>query len=91
MQPTWYIGETVVENVNVGVIISDPFLNLKLDKANKLADDPELTIKPNFFPKTLEIFFSNSFTEGPSIKLIDFFFRTSIVAAISSFPYTAFP
>ena len=39
MQPTWYIGETVVENVNVGVIISDPFLNLKLDKANKLADD----------------------------------------------------
>ena len=75
-----------MEKVKVGVIISDPFLKSKLDKANKLADEPELTIKPYFLPKTFEIFFSNSFTEGPSIRLIDLFFNTSRDAAISSLP-----
>ena len=35
----------------MGVIISDPFLKSNEEIANKLAEDPELTIKPNFYQK----------------------------------------
>ena len=44
----WKIGATVVEKVKLGVIISDPFLKLKEDRANKFADEPLLT-KIEFF------------------------------------------
>tara|TARA_B110000902_G_scaffold249412_1_gene307582 strand:- start:129 stop:476 length:348 start_codon:yes stop_codon:yes gene_type:complete len=82
--PSCIIGATVVEKVNVGVIISEPFLKLKDDKARRLADEPELTIKPNLLPNKIEIFFSNSLTDGPSINERDLFFKTSVTADISS-------
>ena len=49
IHPTWYIGATTVEKVNEGVMISEFFLKLNAAKAKRLAEDPELTIKPNFF------------------------------------------
>mgnify|MGYP001382130381 CR=1 FL=1 len=70
----------------VVVITSEPFGKLREASPKRLADEPEFTIKPYFLPNTFEIFFSNSFTEGPSIKLIDLFFNTSSDAAISSLP-----
>ena len=36
---------------------SDPGLKLKLDKARRFAEEPELTIRPNFFPNEFETFF----------------------------------
>ena len=73
----------MVEKVNVGVIISYPFLKLKDAKPSKLADEPELTIIPYFFPNNFTIFFSNSFTDGPSTKLRVFLLRTLVAADIS--------
>ena len=35
ISPNWYIGAMVVEKVKLGVIISDPFLKLKEDRANE--------------------------------------------------------
>ena len=72
-----------MENVRVGVIISAPFFKLSDSNASKLAEDPEFTIKPNFFPNNNAIFFSNSLTEGPSIKDKDLFFKTLVAAEIS--------
>ena len=85
------MGETVVEKVREGVIISEPFLKSKDDKASKLADDPEFTINPYFFPKSFVIFSSNFFTDGPSIKLREFLFNTLTAADISLLSYMAFP
>ena len=36
------------------------FLKLSEATANKFADDPELTMRPNFLPNKAEILFSNS-------------------------------
>ena len=85
-RPSWYIGATVVEKVNVGVITSDPFFKPKEARANKLADDPELTIRPYFFPNDFEILLSRLFTAGPSIKVRDLFLRTFRDAWISFWP-----
>ena len=65
----------MVENVKVVVMISLPFLRFKEAKASKFADEPEFTIKPNFFPNDCAIFFSKDFTEGPSIKVKDLFLK----------------
>ena len=48
---------------------------LNEDKANKLAEEPEFTIKPNFLPNNFDNLCSNSFTDGPSIKVRDLFFK----------------
>ena len=77
------MGEIVVAKVNEGVIISEPLLKLKDAKPSKLADEPEFTIRPNFLPKSIENFFSNCFTDGPSIRLKDFFLKTLVTADIS--------
>ena len=74
--PSWYIGATVVEKVKFGVMISDPFLKLKDERANKLAEEPELTIRPYFLPKILHTVFSNSLTFSPSIRDRLLFLRT---------------
>ena len=55
-------GATVVEKVRFGVMISDPFLKFKDAIASRLADDPEFTISPYFFPNSLATVFSNFFT-----------------------------
>ena len=57
--------DIVVENVKVGVIISDLCLKFNADNPKRFADDPELTIKAYFFPNNFAIFFSNNFTLGP--------------------------
>ena len=64
------------------VIISLPFLKLNEFNARRFAEEPELTIKPYFFPNNLEILFSSSFTEGPSTKLSVFLLRTLTAADI---------
>ena len=45
------IGATVVEKVQAGVITSDPTGRFNEASANKHAEDPEFTKRPNFFPK----------------------------------------
>ena len=65
------------------MIISDPFLKLKEDKANKFADEPELTINPYFFPNIFETDFSSCFTFLPSISVKLLFLRTFMTALIS--------
>ena len=57
-----------MEKVKLGVIISEPFLKLKDDKASKFAEDPELTIKPNFFPKSFEIVKEGAEKSGDNIS-----------------------
>jgi hypothetical protein len=42
-----------------GVIISLSFLKSITFRARIKAEDPELTIKPNFFENNFEIFFQN--------------------------------
>ena len=83
INPNWYIGATVVENVRFGVITSDPFLKLKDDKPKRFAEEPELTINPYFFPNNLDTVFSSFFTFGPSISVRLLFFKTSSTAFIS--------
>ena len=85
------MGATVVEKVRFGVIISDPFLKLNAERPNKFAEDPEFTIKPYFFPKSLQICASSFLTFWPSIKLKLSFFKTFITAFISFWSYTALP
>ena len=77
------MGATVVENVKVGVIISLPFFRFKDAIASKLAEEPELTIRPNLLPKSFATFFSKSFTDGPSISVRLFLVNTSLTALIS--------
>ena len=85
------MGATVVEKVKFGVIISDPFLNLYAESAKRFAEEPELTIRPYFFPKILETFLSRNFTFFPSIRDKLSFFRTLNTAFISLWSYTALP
>ena len=59
--------------------------------ANKFADDPELTIRPYFFPKLFDTNFSSFFTFLPSIKDKLSCFKTLITAFISLLSYTALP
>jgi phosphate transport system substrate-binding protein len=54
-----------VENVQAGVNTLVPFFKFKHAKANKQADEPELTKTPNFFPNNFETLFSNSTVLGP--------------------------
>ena len=61
------------------------------DKANKFADDPELTIRPYFLPKLFDTNFSSFFTFLPSIKDKLSCFKTLITAFISLLSYTALP
>ena len=61
-RPNWYIGATVVAKVREGVIISLPFLKLNELSPNKFADEPELTIKPYFFPNMFATVLSNFLT-----------------------------
>ena len=79
------------KKVNEGVIISDPGLKLNAAKAKRLADDPEFTIKPYFFPNILETVFSSNLTFFPSIKDKLLFLRTLITAFTSLWLYTALP
>ena len=51
--------------MQAGVIILHPLGKFKAAIANKQADEPELTNTPNFFPKRLAIFSSNSTDLGP--------------------------
>ena len=51
--------------------------------ASKLAEEPELTIRPNLLPKSFATFFSKSFTDGPSISVRFFLVKTSLTALIS--------
>ena len=53
-KPSWYIGATVVEKVNVGVIISLFFLSFKDARAKRLAEDPEFTLIHIFYQKVLQ-------------------------------------
>ena len=79
----WVKNNEDFEKVKLVVIISEPFLKLNEAKASKFAEEPELTIKPYFFPKIFETFFSNIFTFFPSVNDKLLFFRTSITALIS--------
>jgi hypothetical protein len=53
------MGATVVENVHAGVITSEPTGRFSEARARRHADDPELTKRPNFFPKYIATSFSN--------------------------------
>ena len=57
--------ETAVPKFKHGVIISLPAFKLSDFKAKINADEPELTIRPYFFPNILEIFLSNVNTALP--------------------------
>ena len=59
------IEEIAVPKFRQGTIISLPFLKSITLSAKIKADEPELTIKPNFFANNLEILFSKSFTDLP--------------------------
>ena len=70
------MGATVVEKVKFGVIISEFFLKFKDAIASRFAEDPELTIKPYFFPNKDETFFSKILTFLPSTRDKLSFLRT---------------
>ena len=60
------MGANVVEKVNAGVITLQPLGKSNAAKANKHADEPELTNTPYFLPNSLAIFSSNSIDRGPN-------------------------
>ena len=66
------------------VKILQRFLKLKDDNANKFADDPELTISPNFFPKILATVLSSSLTKDSSITTPVAVFCCILESTISS-------
>jgi len=55
----------VVENVHAGVSTLAPLGSFRHARANKQADEPELTNTPYFLPKCFAIFSSNSIDLGP--------------------------
>ena len=59
------IADTAVPKFKQGVIISLFFLKSITFKASVKAEDPELTIKPNFLANNFEIFFSKTLTDLP--------------------------
>ena len=69
VNPFFIIGESVVANVSIGVITSASSGTSKISNANKLADEPELTIVPNSLPNKTAIFCSNFLTFSPIIVL----------------------
>ena len=85
MEKYWSSHEIyhVYKNVKFGVIISEPFLKSKDDNPSKLAEEPELTISPYFFPNILLTVFSSFFTFFPSTNERPSFFKTFVTALIS--------
>ena len=83
--PNCKIGANVVENVKAGVTILLPFGKSKAARANKQADEPELTNTPYFLPNVSAIFSSNSTVLGPNPANHPSL-RDSITAWISSSP-----
>ena len=77
------IEDTAVPKFKQGVIISLPFLKFIAFKANSKADDPELTIKPNFLENNFEILFSKELTDLPI--WVEFFkvFKTAFISSES--------
>ena len=71
------------KKVKVVVITSLPFFKFKDASARRLAEDPEFTIRPYFFPNNFDILLSRFLTAGPSIKVRDLFLRTFKEAWIS--------
>ena len=63
------MGDNVVAKVRMGVITSEPGGISTISKAKRFADEPELTIIPNFFPNKVAISFSNFLTFSPMIVL----------------------
>src|SRR3989344_4841716 len=86
ISPSFTMGATVVENVKIGVITSEPFGKFNDSRAKRFAEDPEFTYTPYFFPNKEEILFSNSDAFLPAT--IMGVFRTSITALTSFSPNT---
>ena len=59
------------------------YLKSKDDNPSKLAEEPELTISPYFFPNILLTVFSSFFTFFPSTNERPSFFKTFVTALIS--------
>ena len=82
------IDDIAVPKFKQGVIISLSFLKSITFRASVKAEDPELTIKPNFFENNFEIFCSKLLTDLPIC--VDSF-RVFITALISLLSYTFLP